>query len=208
MSAPAPRRLVQDGYNAIAEAYLHHRLPDSADVKMLDSLIALIEPGCRVLDAGCGAGVPVTRRLSGTATAIGLDFSRSQVRLGRDSVPAAAFVCGDMTKLPFGPGSFGAVCSYYAIIHIPRERHAAVLDELYRVLQPGGVALLCMGATDLPDDREEYLGVEMYWSHFDAATNLALVAEAGFERLDHRIITDESDAGGSGHLFVLARKPG
>jgi SAM-dependent methyltransferase len=205
MNAGEPARLVRRGYDRIADAYLANRRRDSADVKLLVGFLERLPPGARVLDAGCGAGQPIAALLAARVVTIGLDLSQAQVRLARAAVPAAGFLCGDMATLPLASGSFDAVCSYYAIIHIARDRHAAVLAELRRVLRPGGLALLCMGAADLPEGREDYLGVEMYWSHFDAATNLRLLANTGFEVLDHRIVADESDGGGAGHLFVLAR---
>lgn len=108
-----------------------------------------------VVDAGCGAGVPVTRHLvaAGFAT-VGLDFSVAQLELARGLVPGADPVHGDLAGLPFPDSSFDAVVSYYAIIHVPRSEHAAVFAEVWRVLRPGGLALLCVGASDLPEDHD------------------------------------------------------
>ena len=49
----------------------------------------------------------------------------------------------------------------------------------------------------------------MYWSHFDAPTNLGLLRATGFEVVWHDFITDSlgDSPPGAGHLFVLARKP-
>src|SRR5205823_13948634 len=92
--------------------------------------------------------------------------------------------------------------SYYAVIHIPREEHARVLDGFARVLRSGGPALLCLDAADLPAWTEEYHDAPMYWSHYDAATSLSLVKAAGFDLVWHRWVAD----GSGGHLFVLAQR--
>ncbi len=206
-------RLVRDGYDASAQRYLDDRPADAADVALLDALFAHLGlnghpgAGARVLDAGCGAGVPVTQRLVAAGCAVaGLDASAVQLALLRTHAPGAFAVRGDLTALPFANAAFDAVTSYYAIIHVPRDEHAAVLREIRRVLRPHGVALLCLGFNDNPHDldRESWLATEMYWSHFDAATNLALLDTCGFDVVFDRFVPDPM--GHSGHLFVLARR--
>jgi SAM-dependent methyltransferase len=200
-------RLVREGYDASAHLYLGERPTDGADAALLDELAAYLSPGAAVLDAGCGAGVPVTRRLVGAGfDVVGLDASNVQLALLRDHVPNALPLRADLTSLPFADGCFEAVTSYYAIIHVPREEHATVFAEIRRVLRAQGYALLCVGFNDNPHDRdtESWLATDMYWSHFDAPTNLALLHEAGFDIVFDRFVADPM--GHSGHLFVLARR--
>jgi hypothetical protein len=77
---------------------------------------------------------------------------------------------------------------------------------VHRVLRPGGQALLCLGAADLAedDDPDSWLGTRMYWSHYDAATNLRLLREAGFTVDDAREVPDPM--GHRGHLFARVRR--
>ena len=78
--------------------------------------------------------------------------------------------------------------------------------ELARVLEPRGLVLLCLGAHDLPEDQDpdSWLGAPMYWSHFDAETNVGLVEEAGFTVIWHRLVDDPM--GHAEHLFVFASR--
>lgn len=111
-----------------------------------------------------------------------------------------------MTKLDFPENSFYGICSYYAIIHIPREEHQALLINFHKMLKPEGFALLCLGAEHLIDDIDEnYLGTRMYWSHYDTETYLKMLKDCGFSIIWSKHIADES-CEGSGHLFVLAQK--
>ena len=197
-----PSAQVRAAYNRIAEAYLASRSRESLDVALLDDLLERLPPGARILDAGCGTGVPIAQRLAARATVVGVDFADSQLELARRQVPEGRWVCADLVALPFAAASFDAVCSYYAIIHVPRERHADVLRGCARVLRAGGLALLCLGAGDLPAWTEPYHGEPMYWSHYDAPTSLALVNRAGLEVVWHRWVAE----GSAGHLFVLARR--
>jgi ubiquinone/menaquinone biosynthesis C-methylase UbiE len=202
----ADKETVKEGYDAVAGRYLAARTQESADIRLLPELMVRLPGGAAVLDAGCGAGMPVAHLLSQHFRVTGIDFSMSQLRLARELVPAARFACQDMTHLAFGAATFDAICSYYAIIHVPRTEHSALLADFHRVLRPGGLALLCLGAEDLPRDVEEdYYGAQMVWSHFDAATNIGLVEAAGFTIIWARRITD-AEWPASGHLFVLARR--
>lgn len=201
------KEIVRKGYEAIAAKYLAARSEDSADVPLLQELVQRLPSGARVLDAGCGAGVPITRRLSESFSVTGVDFSEAQIRLARQLVPRAQFVLQDITQLSFPDGSFDAICSYYAIIHIPRKEHRAILRNFYRMLRPSGLALLCLGADDLDRDIEDnYLGSRMYWSHFDSETNLRILRETGFDLIWSKMVADASSPG-SVHLFVLVQKP-
>ncbi|HEY69222.1 MAG TPA: class I SAM-dependent methyltransferase [Anaerolineae bacterium] len=199
------KAMVRSGYDAIAGEYWTTRSEDSEDVLLLREIADRLPEGARVLDAGCGAGVPVAQMLSRRFKAVGVDFSTEQLHLASRLVPDLQLVCQDLTHLGFRSNSLDAICSYYAIIHIPRREHEAMLRDFYRILKPSGLALLCLGANDLEDDRQDYHGVRMYWSHFDAETNLRLLRDCGFEIHWSRLVED-STSPGSEHLFVLAQK--
>jgi len=200
------KQIVKAGYDKIADRYLSERTTDSEDVRQLDDFIEMLSPSAKVLDAGCGAGIPITRLLAETLDVIGVDFSAAQIELARQNVPNAKFLCEDLTELHFPQDFFDGICSYYAIIHIPREEHRALLEKFYRLLNTGGVALLCLGAENLIDDIDEnFLGTRMYWSHYDSQTYREMLKEIGFSLVWSKYVKDAT-CEGAGHLFVLAQK--
>ena len=200
------KKTVKAGYNAIADRYLAERTRDSEDVRLLDDFIERLPADAKVLDAGCGAGIPISQMLSERFDVIGVDFSEAQIELAKKNVPNATFLCEDMTKLNFPDQTFDGITSYYAIIHIPREEHQPLLQNFYRMLKAGGYALLCLGAESLVDDIDEnYLGTRMYWSHYDTETYLKMLNDCGFSIIWSKRIADET-CEGAGHLFVLAQK--
>lgn len=201
------RRIVRDGYDTVADEYLAARTA-GGDLALLPELTSRVDVGDAVLDAGCGAGDPVTTRLVSAATdVVGLDLSVAQLRLARSRVPSASLVQADLSVLPFRDGAFRGLVSYYAVIHVPRNDHRAAFREFARVLRPGGVALLCLGAGDVPEDHdpESWLGVPMFWSHFDAETNLRMLREAGLDVKRHELVPDPMGHGH--HLFALVARP-
>ena len=200
------KKTVKEGYNAIADRYLAERTRDSDDVRLLQEFIERLPEAANVLDAGCGAGIPISQRLSENFHVTGIDFSEVQVELARNNVPNAAFLCEDITQLDFPENTFDGITSYYAIIHIPRQEHQSLLANFHRMLKPGGFALLCLGAEHSVEDiDEDFLGARMYWSHYDTKTYLKMLHDCGFSILWSKRVEDAT-CEGAGHLFVLAQK--
>ena len=202
-----PRRIVRAGYDRMAPAYLAARPRKGADVRLLSELIRRVPSAGRVLDAGCGAGVPATDALRRAGLdVVGLDFARAQLELARRLVPPLRVVHADLTGLPFAAATFDGVVSFYAVIHVPRAEHATVFAQVCHVLRPGGLALLCLGAHDLAADLDpdSWLGTPMFWSHFDAGTNLALLRDAGLDVILDRLVPDPMGHGE--HLFALVER--
>ncbi len=97
--------------------------------------------GKRVLDAACGAGHGTALLAPGAAAAVGVDFSPAAIGAARERYgDLAEFVEGDLRSLPFEDGGFDTVVCFEAIAHVAEP--AAVLDELRRVLRPGGALLI------------------------------------------------------------------
>jgi ubiquinone/menaquinone biosynthesis C-methylase UbiE len=201
------RNLVREGYDRIAGKYLAERTSSSVgeDILLLNELVERLPSGADVLDAGCGAGVPVTKILSQFFNVTGIDFSHEQITLARQLVPDAQFLCEDITRLSFADNSFDGICSYYTIIHIPRHLHQALLENFHRMVKPSGYMLLCLGASDLDDDIDDFHGATMYWSHYDAETYRRMITDTGFELVWAKEVEDALSPG-AGHLFVLGRK--
>jgi ubiquinone/menaquinone biosynthesis C-methylase UbiE len=199
------KEIVRSGYNKIASRYTAKRVADSEDVKLLDLLVAQLPKNAVVLDAGCGSGYPVAQILSQSFRVTGVDFSNAQIQLARTNLPDSSFVCADISQMPFKNDAFDALCSYYAIIHVLRKEHSRLLRDFHRILKKNGLALLCMGAGDIPEDTAEWEGIEMLWSHYDKETNLKIIRETGFNTLWSKVVRDPLDCHAA-HLFVLGQK--
>lgn len=205
-----PRRIVADGYDAVAERYFawSDARPSRVRRAWLDRSLALIPPAAVVLDLGCGAGVPMTRALSEGRRVTGVDLSARQLELARANVPGATFIQADMTALDLPAARLDAVTAFYSLTHVPRADLAGLLADIHRWLRPGGWLIATMGADDSPDEVEaDWLGAPMFFSHFGAKRNRALVVAAGFEVLEATIEIEPEDRHGARFLWVVARRP-
>jgi SAM-dependent methyltransferase len=203
-----PRRLVATGYNQIADEYLARYGRSSVRDRWLSELTSLLSEGghARVLDLGCGAGVPVARHLAALGHyVLGIDSSARQIRLARRNAPRADFIHGDITMIGVPEASFDAAAAFYLITHVPRSEHARLLQQMCGWLRPGGVFVGSLGAVSLPDWRGEWMGTEMFFSHYDASTNLVLLREAGF--VVERMEQVDQDNENARFLWVVARRP-
>jgi SAM-dependent methyltransferase len=205
-----PKRIVAEGYDTMAERYLawSDLRPSPTRLRYLALALELIPPGSDVLDLGCGAGVPMTAALAEGRTVTGVDLSATQLTMARRNVPGATFLEADMTTLTFGPASFDAVVAFYSLTHVPRDEQAELLGRVRDWLRPGGIFLASMGADDEPGDVEpDWLGVDMYFSHFGAKANQRLVENAGLVVERSELAVEPEDRHDARFLWVVARTP-
>jgi SAM-dependent methyltransferase len=151
---------------------------------------AHVEAGAEVVELGCGTGRPVGERLAARHRYTGVDASAGMLAEARRTLPHATFVHADMETVTFPPASLGAVVAFFSIVHVPRDRHRALFAAIASWLRPGGVFVGTLHSHDEPDDYSpDWLEAgPMRWSGFDRATNLALLADAGFDVVDAEVV--------------------
>jgi cyclopropane fatty-acyl-phospholipid synthase-like methyltransferase len=197
--------VVAHGYDVVFGTYLERYGQSVVRDRWLRVLSARLPEAARVLDLGCGAGVPVAHRLSKRGfDVVGVDGSIEQVKLARQNVPQAEFIHADMTAITFPQQSFDAVAAFYSITHVPREEHATLLRRIADWLKPNGLFLASLGSGECADWFGEWLGTEMFFSHYDASTYERLVRAAGFNiEIAELVDQDNEDAR---FLWVIARR--
>ncbi|MFP5503597.1 MAG: class I SAM-dependent methyltransferase [Candidatus Sericytochromatia bacterium] len=149
-----------------------HAFRESILLGLMDQAL----PGpARVLDVGAGAGSFARALASQRHTVTGLEASEGFIahaeRLG-----GASYVLGDATALPFGDASFDAVVAGEVLEHLEDDQGA--IRELFRVLAPGGTALV-----SVPADPERWDASDDWAGHVRRYAPEALTErfeEAGF----------------------------
>ena len=204
------RDLVRRGYDAISSAYRGDQgEPGRAAedtgryAEWVASLASLLRPGARVLDLGCGNGIPATRSLCDRGLrVIGVDFSAVQLRRARRLVPAAALIQADMAALEFAPASLDAVVAFYALIHLPLADQRALFPRIRTWLRPDGLFLAIVGAQPCTG-TSRYYGADMFWEHAGVDSYRSWLGLAGLAPVWDRFIPE----GDSGHSLIRARAP-
>jgi len=97
--------------------------------------------GRRVLDAGCGIGYGAQMLAAAAAVEVAaVDIAAAVIEVAAARVDGVDFQVADLAALPYDRARFDVVVCFEAIEHVPEPD--VVLDELSRVLAPGGVLLI------------------------------------------------------------------
>ncbi|MBN1461021.1 MAG: class I SAM-dependent methyltransferase [Armatimonadetes bacterium] len=205
------RELVRAGYDSCADSYAAARCGDDSD--QVAPLLEVLPDGSSVLDLGCGAGVPIARRLSERHSVTGVDTSEAMLRLARANVPDVRFIHGDIIDVELTESSFDAAVAIFVLFHLPREEHGYVFERVWSWLRPGGCFLVTLTEhAEAPYIEHDFFGTDMYWSNWALADYRSLLVGLGFEIVHERIVghgygrtSVERD---ERHPMLLVRKPG
>jgi SAM-dependent methyltransferase len=196
---------VAAGYDRLAERFAAWSagLPHEGRSRYLDMLDERVPAGARILDLGCGQGL---ERLYRRYEATGVDVSAAQIARARERWPQARFLHSDMLEAELADGGFDAVVALYSLIHIPHEFHRDAWRRIARWLRPGGWFTGSFGVRQNDGEQWEWLGAQMFWSHPDRATTLALAAESGLRVECDELITELEDGEPVEFLWLLGRR--
>lgn len=149
---------------------------------------ARLQSGEQVLDVGCGTGtlaLEVSRLVGRSGHVAGIDPGEQQIARARAKAArrnmSIDFQIGVIEQLPFPDQTFDVVFSTLMMHHLPKSLKRQGLDEISRVLKPGG--RLVIADFKHKSDRQGQS------THFHAGGSnvqdlLSLVAGAGFERVE------------------------
>lgn len=144
--------------------------------------LARLQPGWRVLDAGCGTGVVLVRAaraVSPWGQVIGVDLApgmlaRAAHQAEREGLRHCVMLSrGDAAEPAFGPASFNAILS--SLVFYLLADPAAALARWHELLVPGGT--LAFSRAVATDPR---------WSPVIAAVDAYACGTPGFESYLHR----------------------
>jgi SAM-dependent methyltransferase len=128
------------GYDAWSATYDEPGNPVVAlEESVVWSLLAKREPG-RALDAACGTGRHSRWLVGQGHEVVGVDLSPGMLAQAATQVPAATFAEGELSALPLDTATFDLAVCGLALAHVADLRPS--VDELARVLRPGGEAVL------------------------------------------------------------------
>ena len=137
------------------------------DIYLFDQLLrGRFDGRRRILDAGCGGGrnLPYFLRHGFDVRAIdedagALDAVRRLAGTLSPALPADNFQCGSLCALPWESDSIDAVvCS--AVLHFAddMQEFTTMVEEMWRVLKPGGIFFARLASSDGVEDYVEHLG--------------------------------------------------
>jgi ubiquinone/menaquinone biosynthesis C-methylase UbiE len=150
------------------------------------AVAATLPVSSRILDLGCGNGVPVAEALVNAGyRVVGLDSSAGMLTRFQAKLPGTSVVRGDARRCPFANGAFDAAISMGMMFHLPRGDQAATLASVSRVLKSGAPFLFTGAEIEKADDA----GITgtmngVTFRYYAVPSYRALTAEHGFVLVD------------------------
>lgn len=218
-----PYRLLHETYRLDLEAYAKDGRATALEL-WERCLPHLTEAPTDILDWGCGVA-RITRHLPslpGIRSVTGADVNEAMIRWDQANIPGVDFRhIAQEPPTPFPDDRFGTVLAVSVMTHIPREAQGDWLEEVGRILAPGGILVLTTQGRAFEDKltsgerrrlseegiltRDFRIPGHRMMSTFHGPVYLRSMVEPGFELLDFRDgILDPSAAGG--HDLWLLRK--
>ena len=187
-------------YDRIADWYAATRDPEVGVVEVA-ALLRDLPARPRVIDAGCGHGLPIARHLvRAGATVMGIDSSREMVSRFRAALPEVAVRCERLETADVPRGSADAVVAWGVLFHLGRPAQRTGLRRMASWLRPGGRLLFTSGAE--AGEREGTMdGVSFRYVSLGVAGYRGALAQAGM-----RLASYHRDAWGN-HVYVAHADP-
>lgn len=198
------RNIVKKGYNEGNYENFYGRKSkkiDNLEKSLLNELILRIK-GNKILDLGCGTGLPYSYFFVKKGFDLtGIDISERHIKLAKKNVKNANFILGDFFSNKI-KGKYDAIFSAYAIFHIPRNEHLKLFKKMYSLLKKDGLILISLAVESMKCSvNPDFCGSKMVWSSFNINKNKKLIKEAGFN-----IINVLEDYRTEKHMWILAKK--
>jgi ubiquinone/menaquinone biosynthesis C-methylase UbiE len=162
----------------------------------LSAFASVPAPQMRVLDVACGTGrtLKMIRAALPKASLFGIDLSPAYLRkanqlLSENPGELPQLLQANAEELPYLDNYFHGITSVFLFHELPAEARQGVIDECFRVIQPGGVFVICdsMQKTDSPEEfevmMENFPAIfhEPYYSHYVTDDLVERLEKAGFQ---------------------------
>jgi ubiquinone/menaquinone biosynthesis C-methylase UbiE len=197
-----------------SKSYARSRISDQAGYeRTLERTRALLKPGDKVLELGCGTGTTALRLAGGVESYLATDLSAGMIAIANEKhaanpVPALAFRTETAEVLASEAAKFDAVLAFN-YLHLVRDL-GGTLRSIHALLTPGSLFISktpCLGDMNplirlaLPVMRA--VGKAPYAGVFRARELSGLIAASGFE-----ICSTEGHAsrGKDSRPFIVARR--
>ena len=130
-----------------------------------------------LLDCGCGTGANV-EMLSSYGRAFGFDLSATGLLIGREA-GRTRLARASVTAVPFRSAAFDVVTSFDVLYALQDEPERAAIGEMFRLLTPGGHAIVNVAAMKILRGDHSVLSQEV--RRFSRGQLRAHLQAGGFE---------------------------
>jgi SAM-dependent methyltransferase len=190
--------------------------PDTASPYMEEEMYAgLFKQFCqslpskaRVLDVGCGPGIPVTNALvKASFDVIGLDISPKMIALAKRNVPDAQYTCNSATHINYIEEFDGVVASY-SLLCLDHDMFMLACGKIFLALKPLGYCFIALneGVHRDSDTLTRIFGQLVYSRVYSEAEIREAFSQMRVIRLGRGVV-ESSMYGRERSIVLLLQKP-
>jgi predicted TPR repeat methyltransferase len=170
----------------------------------LEEFMTFVKKG-KVLDLGCGAGIPVASSLFKHGYEVtGVDISKKMIAAAVKNVPKAMFIYEDMRKLELEPESYDGVVAFFSFNYLNKKELEKLLAKLRDALQDNGAIALTVVEGD-GETKSKTLGEELSVTLLNEETLRSYLKGFKIELVERREFSVDSDPVQK-QLFIIASK--
>jgi len=156
-------------------------------------LIEQLTPPARVLDLGCGSGLPTAKQLVDAGIeVVGLDESATMLSLAEEQAPGGRYLHRDLRNIA-DLGEFDAAVAFFSLIMLPKADIPPLLSQIRSQLRGPKLLQIAMVLGDFDQFPILFLGVPAAVSAYPPDELAHVVERAGFELVNLREVKAEAE---------------
>jgi len=187
-------------YEKHARRWDKHRSRLLREKAWLKKFTQSLPSGASILDAGCGAGEPISRFLIEQGFSVtGIDSSESMIGICTARFPKEAWLVMDMRGFLLDR-QFDGIVAWDSFFHLKPDEQRNTLRRFSQYLSPGGALMLTVGH-EAGEVIGEVAGEAVYHSSLSPEEYKRILSSAGFQNIEI-VLKDES----CDRTVLLARK--
>lgn len=170
------------------------------DKPYIERFLSFLPAGATVLDLGCGGGAPVALHMAALGFHVtGVDSSPTLISLCRARMADQEWILADMRLLALGR-RFGGILAWDSFFHLKQDDQRRMFRIFAAHSTADGILMFNAGFSQ-GEAVGSYRGDPLYHASLDDFEYEALLADVGFESIEHSI----NDPTKGGRIFWLAR---
>lgn len=173
-------------YDQVAEGYDEQNFSTEWYKKEFGMFRRLLPKG-QILDIGCGAGRDTVLFLKAGYKYVGIDASKTMLKLARKRNKRAKFLLRNFYKLNFSKNSFDGFWAGASLPHVPGEKIGEVLGSIREILKDRGVGFVSVRRRNTSFKQGIILEVKYgrlikrHFTHYTQGGLKKVLEEAGFK---------------------------
>lgn len=180
-------------FDQIGKRYDESFVERDVQVAEGDWLVNQLTPPARVLDLGCGSGLPTARQLLDAGMeVVGLDESAVMLDLAERQAPGGRYLRRDLRDIA-DLGEFDAAVAFFSLIMLPRRDIPPLLSQLRGQLRGPKLLQVAMVLGDFDEFPVVFMGAPMNATAYPPDELAQVVERAGFEILELTEVEAEAE---------------